>query len=560
MEDVNYHIEMQVVTPLSVGAGNEYEWMRGVDYVQTDNKVYVLDMSKAVASGVDINRLSELFLKSDEVGICRLLGDNLAYVSSRIFPSPAKTTNNIKAFLRTQLYDKPLVAGSSVKGAIRSVLFKALRSHENDNKAVFGNMNDGTDFMRFFHIGDIEMPSSILVNTKLFNLRKDGTSWSGGWKQGLNETTASFQATGFNTLYECVQPGQCGYGTISMTAHVFEMMMRRRPTSISHAQEKKEIMQSGLQGLFHLINQSSRAYLEKEKAFFEKYPAERSDEVIDSIDRLLSMIPTNDSCCLMKMSAGVGFHAITGDWQFEDYDQTGIWYTGRHAGKKKYKSRKIAEYDGRLQLMGFVKMRTLNEQEILRIEAQQTDEHQAKLDSILHPIIKKEEAQRVAAEQAREKAQKEEEARQRNAEFELLIDEATTLYLNDQWDEAIAKAKEASAILPERSEPSELITKCETQKEIFGQPKQPTPPSSENNAPLSVVLKGVSSAGNMIGRTTKWIKSGNSFGESEYSVLLNAIMTLSSGERKNMAVKKRKELVKAIGEELANRLINEVGT
>ena len=63
------------------------------------------------------------------------------------------------------------------------------------------------------------------------------------------------------------------------------------------------------------------------------------------------------------MSAGVGFHSITGDWQFDDYDKTKMWADGRNAGKKKYKSRKIAEYNNRLQLMGFVRLRSLSEQE-----------------------------------------------------------------------------------------------------------------------------------------------------------------------------------------------------
>ena len=68
------------------------------------------------------------------------------------------------------------------------------------------------------------------------------------------------------------------------------------------------------------------------------------------------------------MSAGSGFHSITGDWQFKNYSQTGIWEQGRHAGKKKYKSRKIAEWNGYLSLMGFVKLRYILPEEIERQE------------------------------------------------------------------------------------------------------------------------------------------------------------------------------------------------
>ena len=122
MEDIKYPIELEVITPLSVGAGNDNEWTRGIDYVQKDGKIYVLDIEKAVANGVDVERLTNLFLKYDEKGISQLLGNNLEKVSRYIFNAPVTTINSIKTFLRTQLYDKPIVAGSSLKGSIRSAI------------------------------------------------------------------------------------------------------------------------------------------------------------------------------------------------------------------------------------------------------------------------------------------------------------------------------------------------------------------------------------------------------------------------------------------------------
>ena len=167
MEDIKYPIELEVVTPLSVGAGNDNEWTRGIDFVQKDGKVYVIDIQKAVANGIDIDRLTQLFLRSDEEGISQLLGNKIDKVSKFIFKSPVKTTNAIKAFLRTELFDKPIVAGSSLKGSIRSALFNYLRTDEKKNEEVFGNMKDGTDLMRFIRVADIEMPSTVLVNTKI---------------------------------------------------------------------------------------------------------------------------------------------------------------------------------------------------------------------------------------------------------------------------------------------------------------------------------------------------------------------------------------------------------
>ena len=63
------------------------------------------------------------------------------------------------------------------------------------------------------------------------------------------------------------------------------------------------------------------------------------------------------------MSAGSGFHSITGDWQFEDYSRTGVWDFGRNQGKQKYESRKIAVYGEHFDLMGFVKLTAISEEE-----------------------------------------------------------------------------------------------------------------------------------------------------------------------------------------------------
>jgi len=49
---------------------------------------------------------------------------------------------------------------------------------------------------------------------------------------------------------------------------------------------------------------------------------------------------------LLRLGAGSGFHAMTGDWQFDDHTETGYHQGGRNHGKKKYKSRKLAfEWD-----------------------------------------------------------------------------------------------------------------------------------------------------------------------------------------------------------------------
>lgn len=563
MEDIKYPIELEVITPLSVGVGNDNEWTRGIDYVQKDGKVYVLDVQKAVANGVDVDRLTNLFLKYDEKGITQLLGNNLEKVARYVFDAPVSTINSIKSFLRTQLFDKPVVAGSSLKGSIRSALFNYLRDNEMTNEEVFGTMKDGTDFMRFVRIADIEMPTTKLVNTKIFNLRKEGNSWYGGWKHGGtrdgdSHTDGSYQPTGFNTLYECVVPGKKGLGSITLAGGVFDLIARYTQSRISHAEKKSKLMSNDISHLFSIINDVTRAYLQKEKKFFETYPAERSDEIIDNIDYLLSMIPNDGSCCLLKMSAGVGFHSITGDWKYSDYDDTGYWQKGKDAGKKMYKSRKTSEYNGHIQLMGFVKLRCLSKDELEQVSQTLEKEHRDIAEQVLGPLRLKELERQKAAEQQLLLKQEAEKESKRRSDYMSLVSQAKELYNSSSWDEAMSLLEQASSIAANDKEHSLLLEQCVKAKETAEFKLSEQAAASERfSQPLVEVIKGKTSAGNLIGTTVKWLKD-KTFGEQEYQALVAEAKLLPLKEQKKLRTK-RSDLLKAIGEELTNKFFDEVG-
>lgn len=359
-----YEIQLEVLTPLAVGAGTDKDWARGTDYIVKGDKAYILDLQEAFAQGCDLNKLSFLLSKSDEKGLCDLFGDNLSKFSKYIFDLPVESSNPIKAFLRNQLHDKPLIAGSSIKGAVRSALFNYFRTHEKNEREVIGFIKEKTDFMRFIQIGDIETDATSLVNTKLFNLWKDGDRnvWHGGWKNGFQSTFKYFKSAGFNTLYECVMPGAKGQGYIKFVTDSFlaSLIDKKIYDNTTYAIEKKELLKGGIEELFSVINHYTWEYLKREEDFFYKYrEAERSDDILDGINDLFNIIPKDNSCCIMKMSAGSGFHTMTGDWQFDDFTRTGFnpkIFKDKGVKVPRFKSRKIAEFNNGLTLLGFVKI------------------------------------------------------------------------------------------------------------------------------------------------------------------------------------------------------------
>ena len=559
MEDRIFPIELEVITPLSVGAGNDNEWVKGLDFVQNDGKIYVIDMQKAAVAGVDVDALTQLFLKSDDEGISQLLGNNIEKLSRYVFDLPVRTDNNIKTFLRTQFFDKPIVAGSSIKGSIRSALFNYLRTDEQKNEDVFGIMKDGTDFMRFIRVGDVEMPSTVLVNTKLFNLRKEGSEWLGGWKHLMNKTTGDYNPFGFNTLYECVAPGKKGLGNISLATNAFSLLENFGQGMTPYSNKKQALLNEPISRLFQVINDVTKEYLEKERAFFEKYNADRSDEVQDNIDALLAMIPTDGSCCLLKMSAGVGFHSITGDWQYEDYDKTKLWTDGRHAGKKKYKSRKIAEYNHRLQLMGFVRLHALSQEEATEREQALQKSHHDQQAQMMDVVNRREteQQQKIAAEQARRQAAEME--KQKQEEYNRLIILAKQEKDLERWDEAIANLEKAAGMYPEKAEVILLRTDCLKAKDIAEfRKKEQAEAQQRLNQPLAELIKKVTSAGNLINTTSKWLKvNGNVLGEQEQAAFLNIAGRLPSKEKKKLKGRLG-ELIQLLSENQANIICNEL--
>ena len=543
-----YDIELTVLTPLSVGAGNDNDWMSGADFVFKDGYVHVLDIGKAYNEGIDMDRLSSLFLRADINGIIALLGNKLDAVTKYKFKSSISSFNAIKTFQRSQLYDTPLVAGSSLKGSIRSALFHHLRSAgEEKNEIVFGSMKDGQDFMRFIRVGDIEVPSTMLVNSKIFNLQLKDGEWRGGWKNALHETSDEYHPNRFNTLYECAMPGSKGYGTISIADDAFGMIDKSRT---NHLQEKSDIVNGGINELFKIINANTKDYLRKERTFFEEYYASRTAEIIDCIDELLEHIPQDGSSCLLKMSAGVGFHSITGNWQFDDFTRTG---TDEKSGKKKYKSRKTAEYNNRLQLMGFVKLRALQAEEARESFVALQESHARIINKLTSAIQEKEKEEKEKILRKQQQA----EAERQNAIYTQLLSEAKTLLIEDRLDEAIAKAQEAGAIATDKKLHEEIIEQCKKRQDIQKQIAALNAEQQEKwNRPLKENLQGKTSIGNLLGTTTKWLKeTGHTFGEEEFEALVGQLSTLNDKERKKISGK-RKDFVNALGEDITIRIFN----
>lgn len=588
-----YDIKLEILTPLSIGAGAEKDWARGVDFVEKEGKVYKLNLRKIIQSGIDVSKLTSCIEKKDTRGLQLLIGNKLQLVSDSVLNSPISSpiSNDIKAFIKNQLSNNPIIPGSSLKGSIRSILFHYLRDRERDDKEVFGSSTDGDEFMRFIKIADTKFADTQLVNTKIFNLQGHGNNWQGGWKHEQREGTSSnFRPVGFNTVYETLIPHQMGYSSImfskaylSVDWTKFYLQLKKKATKekeLSRIEslekkvlQKKSIIkdENSLKSLFFIVNAHTRAYLEREKEFFEKYnQAEKTQEIISSIDYLLAQIPTDNSCCILKMSAGSGFHSITGDWQYDDYTKTGVWddTRNRNCGKQKYKSRKIAVWDNHFDLMGFVKISALSEEESRYLQEKKRQE-----------LVERETKQREAAEKERlereEREKQEQEFQKRLSEYLRYCAQARLAYENEKWQETLSFAEKAKSVFSDKSEElKEIVEKArsyialaESQKFVEeAKQREEDERKQRNSVPLAEKIANVGKLPTLFNNLKTWMKLNNrqSLSEEELIVLHHKIVeiyaTFKDKEKTNWKTRPNqwKDLTTLLGQKLVEKWLQEL--
>jgi hypothetical protein len=226
-------------------------------------------------------------------------------------------------------------------------------------------------------------------------------------------------------LYETILPNEKSVCSVMLSEIGFDKIAG---ISTPLNNSKKKLF--NIKELFSIINKHTKEYLDKEIAFFTKYSTHKTDKIIESLNAIKLQIPADNSFCILKMSAGSGFHSITGDWQYDDYSKTGMWTNGRNAGRQKYKSRKVAihnddSHNDVFSLMGFVKLRIMSDEDMARYEKDIADkklaqeikrQKEAEVGRIEREEKAKVEAERFEKEKAEQERMAKEKAMQEAAE------------------------------------------------------------------------------------------------------------------------------------------------
>lgn len=331
MINKKFRCRLEVITPLHVGAASEKHFIEGIDYFYDKSKKEVVFISHEHATRhLGIDTWSSLLLRGDHQVIRNKISSHPHRndMISKKVPLHNEPGTGIKAMIKNGFTGRPLCPGSSIKGALRSVLFNYLRGpNDRSNDAVFGSLNDHNDFMRFIRIGDAEFEESILITAKIFSLYKTPGSneWQGGWKHSRNgNTNNDFRSSGFTTTYEVIAEGKKADFDLMISDKLFDLLHSN--TSINRLpnyQRKNDLIHGSINDLFRIINNYTRQYIDAEINYFQRFDdAEFADTIIENYKDFLRPFLRESNSCLMRMASGSGFHAITGNWQRPDHVST----------------------------------------------------------------------------------------------------------------------------------------------------------------------------------------------------------------------------------------------
>lgn len=347
----NYDITLRILSPMHVGSGSF--WLRGADYVMVGETICLLDRDKFYLN------LSE----RDQTHYVKLLSDgNHREVEQFIVKDTDFESSIIKRVdwfgkdepqeIRTLVRGgnaETYVPGSSLKGAIASVIFAYLYQRvkpERYNQHISTDLLGAFDqsIMRFIRPFDAALPTSEVHQIDLLNLYQGGAS---GWYSAYK--TDRFSLT--LEVYGFKAEANFRLGIGDGFASFIRAEEQKHRTKLLPKYLHLVLQEQPLQFLFNLINDHTRAHIEREMKFLRAYPeADDHEHLVETLEDLRQKTENNRRSCILRMAAGGGFHSITGDWRFEDHQSTidkpdkenlVYSYAERQRVPARYKSRKV---------------------------------------------------------------------------------------------------------------------------------------------------------------------------------------------------------------------------
>lgn len=319
---------IEVLTPVHIGSG--VKLVEGIDFMKTDYSVHILSQAELMKHLEDNPDEMERFID----GKYKL--DKLRRTpAGRKFNVNTKGLREILEFERNG-NGKPYIPGSSIKGAIRTILLKKrfdeLSLNEQNEllsevinprkewasepvvKKLLGD-DSNKNIMRILEVFDSNFENVDLDKILILTLRNPiGSSY--GWKKMGSDIPSQDDPNNATPIFAETLP-KGSYGQLALSLHYF-LFENSTAQSILKFNEKALFDRKSF---VSTINNYSKEKLEKEKKFFEKLNnSKKITSVINGIENLLNNIKnlSNDEF-ILRISWGSGWKGMTGDYLDEEW-------------------------------------------------------------------------------------------------------------------------------------------------------------------------------------------------------------------------------------------------
>ena len=314
---------IEILTPVHIGSG--VKLANGIDFTATRDTVTIVPQSVLMDYLEDNPDQLEKFIQSgyklDRINVSEI-GKKYPINRDRVF--------DIAEFERNG-FGKPYIPGSSIKGAIRTILlrkrFNELSPNEQTNllkqvnstkkewasepivKKLLGDSSN-ENLMRALEIFDAEFNEVSLEKVLILSLSNNEATaykWKKMGQEAMNQDDPS-RAT--SIFVEALPIGAKGYSSISLSKFLFNNPEAKQQLKFS------EPSLSSIESFVKTINNYSLEKLNKEKAFFQKLNSSKKlNELLKNIDTLItetSKLQKDE--IILRLSWGSGWKGMTGDY------------------------------------------------------------------------------------------------------------------------------------------------------------------------------------------------------------------------------------------------------
>jgi CRISPR-associated protein Csm5 len=318
-----------IKTPVHIGTG---ERLGRMDFILQGNLCVIVDFDKVLFEFKDkpeaLNKFEEEGFAMRDLSLKYKIAPAMVQKYSLHNPGNIRPFN-IQEMIKTGM-GNPLMPGTSIKGAIRTVLLWHLFEEKNKKETanilkrildsevkkeqaddeldhfLFGP-DSNHDLLRGLQVGDVEFKLSHLqlLESRVLSLEgNNGFGWKKMGKGGFN-TPDPKKAT--PTCCESLSPGAVSVGRLKLEGFLFDNSLAKRELGFS---DKKEL----LVNLPEKCNQYAKVFIANEIDFFESCNME---EMVNFYNALQKEIPEDKGFFLLHLGWGSGWRGMTGNYLSE---------------------------------------------------------------------------------------------------------------------------------------------------------------------------------------------------------------------------------------------------